>query len=296
MNTRLTARPSGRSARRQRWTVRRGTKRLRRSWRAGARWGRRRAARGSARSRPGPGRRRLAARAPPPADRRPPARSHARMLVVGCAAAGADQRDGGVHGRGRSRDVTSTSTRSRSRARSVPPSARGPLGVQCPRNDVRAGSTIHGRQAAPRSQPSRAAAALPRGAWAAVARAHPGAPPGRRHHGLRQPSQASRRRPSASHAFERVLVGHERRYVKGNVYDAPRELLGMGLVTLEGDAWKERRRLMQPHFHRAAPRRAETSRAWRQTAIWSAPSALTSAPAGRSRMGRLESLPPTSSS
>jgi cytochrome P450 len=97
-------------------------------------------------------------------------------------------------------------------------------------------------------------------------------------------------------AFERVLVGHERRYVKGNVYDAPRELLGMGLVTLEGDAWKERRRLMQPHFHRAAPRRAETSRAWRQTAIWSAPSALTSAPAGRSRMGRLESLPPTSSS
>jgi hypothetical protein len=199
MNTRLTARPSARSARRQRWTVRRGTKRLRRSWRAGARWGRRRAARGSARSRPGPGRRRLAARAPPPADRRPPARSHARMLVVGCAAAGADQRDGGVHGRGRSRDVTSTSTRSRSRARSVPPSARGPLGVQCPRNDVRAGSTTHGGQAAPRSQPSRAAAALPRGAWAAVARAHPGAPPGRRHHGLRQPSQASRRRLSASH-------------------------------------------------------------------------------------------------
>jgi len=53
-------------------------------------------------------------------------------------------------------------------------------------------------------------------------------------------------------AFERVLVGHKRRYVKGNVYDAPREFLGLGLVTLEGDAWKERRRLMQPYFHRAA--------------------------------------------
>ena len=53
-------------------------------------------------------------------------------------------------------------------------------------------------------------------------------------------------------AFERVLVAHKRRYVKGVLYDAMRDFLGLGLVTLEGDAWKERRRLMQPYFHRAA--------------------------------------------
>jgi cytochrome P450 len=53
-------------------------------------------------------------------------------------------------------------------------------------------------------------------------------------------------------AFERALSGHKRRYVKGALYDSMRDFLGLGLVTLEGDAWKERRRLMQPYFHRAA--------------------------------------------
>ncbi len=53
-------------------------------------------------------------------------------------------------------------------------------------------------------------------------------------------------------AFERVLSGHKRRYIKGALYDSMRDFLGLGLVTLEGDAWKERRRLMQPWFHRAA--------------------------------------------
>lgn len=53
-------------------------------------------------------------------------------------------------------------------------------------------------------------------------------------------------------AFERVLAGHKRRYVKGNLYGPIREFLGLGLVTLEGEAWKGRRRLMQPYFHRAA--------------------------------------------
>lgn len=53
-------------------------------------------------------------------------------------------------------------------------------------------------------------------------------------------------------AFERVLAGHKRTYVKGRAYDLTRRFLGDNLVTLEGDRWKQRRRLMQPYFHRAA--------------------------------------------
>lgn len=55
-------------------------------------------------------------------------------------------------------------------------------------------------------------------------------------------------------AFERVLSGHKRNYCKGRVYDPARLLLGRSLVTLEGDAWRTRRRLAQPYFHRAGLR------------------------------------------
>lgn len=53
-------------------------------------------------------------------------------------------------------------------------------------------------------------------------------------------------------AFERVLAGHKRNYDKGSAYDLVRLFLGDGLVTLEGEQWRSRRRLMQPYFHRAA--------------------------------------------
>ncbi len=50
--------------------------------------------------------------------------------------------------------------------------------------------------------------------------------------------------------LQRVLVSHRQNYVKGSVYDLPRKILGDGLVTLEGAAWRERRTLAQPAFHR----------------------------------------------
>lgn len=56
-------------------------------------------------------------------------------------------------------------------------------------------------------------------------------------------------------AVERVLVSNGRNYVKGNAYDDVRQLIGDGLLTLEGDAWKKRRRLAQPSFHRDNIRR-----------------------------------------
>ncbi len=51
-------------------------------------------------------------------------------------------------------------------------------------------------------------------------------------------------------AIKQVLSTRRERYFKGAVYDAVRGLLGHGLVTLEGDAWKARRALAQPAFHR----------------------------------------------
>lgn len=48
----------------------------------------------------------------------------------------------------------------------------------------------------------------------------------------------------------RVLVGNRQNYVKGRAYDSTREVLGDGMITLEGEAWKERRTLAQPSFHR----------------------------------------------
>ena len=51
-------------------------------------------------------------------------------------------------------------------------------------------------------------------------------------------------------ALKQVLSSRRDRYVKGHIYDSAREFLGNGLVTLEGDAWKARRNLAQPAFHR----------------------------------------------
>jgi len=45
-----------------------------------------------------------------------------------------------------------------------------------------------------------------------------------------------------------VLVTNHRNYVKGPAYDGFRLLVGQGLVTSDGDLWKNQRRLMSPHF------------------------------------------------
>lgn len=49
---------------------------------------------------------------------------------------------------------------------------------------------------------------------------------------------------------ERVLGSGRENYVKGSTYDAVRLLTGAGLLTMEGDAWRARRRLENPAFHR----------------------------------------------
>ncbi|MET0342878.1 MAG: cytochrome P450 [Polyangiales bacterium] len=50
--------------------------------------------------------------------------------------------------------------------------------------------------------------------------------------------------------IQRVLITNRQNYVKGPVYDGARKILGDGLITLEGDAWRARRTLAQPAFHR----------------------------------------------
>lgn len=51
-------------------------------------------------------------------------------------------------------------------------------------------------------------------------------------------------------AIEHVLIRHRENFVKGKTYDGIRVLTGQGLLTLEGDRWKQRRKLAQPAFHR----------------------------------------------
>lgn len=52
--------------------------------------------------------------------------------------------------------------------------------------------------------------------------------------------------------IKRVLAGNAKNYVKGKTYDGVRRVIGNGLLALEGEAWKARRALVQPAFHRAA--------------------------------------------
>lgn len=52
-------------------------------------------------------------------------------------------------------------------------------------------------------------------------------------------------------AFERVFASHKANFQKGSSYAVVREFLGEGVLTLEDQEWKTRRRLLQPHFHRA---------------------------------------------
>lgn len=47
-----------------------------------------------------------------------------------------------------------------------------------------------------------------------------------------------------------VLLTKRENFIKGSVLDSVRGILGDGLITLEGSAWKERRTLAQPAFHR----------------------------------------------
>jgi cytochrome P450 len=47
-----------------------------------------------------------------------------------------------------------------------------------------------------------------------------------------------------------VLLTRRENFTKGRAYDPVRRLLGEGLVTLNGNAWKSRHTLVQPAFHR----------------------------------------------
>ena len=49
---------------------------------------------------------------------------------------------------------------------------------------------------------------------------------------------------------KRVLVGNHRNYTKGPGLDRVKILLGNGLMTSEGDFWRQQRYMMQPLFHR----------------------------------------------
>ena len=49
---------------------------------------------------------------------------------------------------------------------------------------------------------------------------------------------------------KRVLVGNHRNYTKGVGLDRVKILLGNGIMTSEGDFWRQQRYMMQPMFHR----------------------------------------------
>ncbi|HKU42790.1 MAG TPA: cytochrome P450, partial [Polyangiales bacterium] len=59
-------------------------------------------------------------------------------------------------------------------------------------------------------------------------------------------------------AIKHVLWTHRQNYVKGSAYAGARRVMGDGLLTLEGAAWKARRELEQPAFHRQAIERLTT--------------------------------------
>lgn len=51
--------------------------------------------------------------------------------------------------------------------------------------------------------------------------------------------------------LQHVLQQSPKRYTKSPTYDALKPLVGLGLLTSEGDFWRRQRRLMQPAFHLA---------------------------------------------
>lgn len=59
-------------------------------------------------------------------------------------------------------------------------------------------------------------------------------------------------------AIKHVLSTNRENYVKGNIYDGARRIMGDSLLTLEGQAWKARRALEQPAFHRRSIERLAT--------------------------------------
>ncbi len=52
--------------------------------------------------------------------------------------------------------------------------------------------------------------------------------------------------------IKRILAGNAKNYLKGSSYDGVRRIIGNGVLALEGEAWKSRRTLLQPAFHRSA--------------------------------------------
>jgi cytochrome P450 len=56
-----------------------------------------------------------------------------------------------------------------------------------------------------------------------------------------------------------VLVTNAANYTKGRLFAKAAAVLGGGLVTSEGEAWRSQRRLMQPQFHREAVKQLGTS-------------------------------------
>jgi len=55
---------------------------------------------------------------------------------------------------------------------------------------------------------------------------------------------------AAPEYIEQILVTQQRKFIKGRVFQANRELFGSGLLTSEGDFWQHQRTLIQPSFHR----------------------------------------------
>jgi len=69
---------------------------------------------------------------------------------------------------------------------------------------------------------------------------------------------------SSPELVKRILVDNAKNYVRGPGYRSLKFILGMGLVTNEGESWMRQRRLAQPAFHR--DRLAEFAR-WMADAV-----------------------------
>ena len=76
---------------------------------------------------------------------------------------------------------------------------------------------------------------------------------------------------AAPEYIEQILVTQQRKFIKGRVFQANRELFGSGLLTSEGDFWQHQRTLIQPSFHReriAAYARTMVNHSQRMLEIW----------------------------